>query len=80
MVLFWVEITSLLPKEQAINLLKKCFEVLFYRDSKAGDVIQFTALEKIDNKIKKESGIFKLETKWEYKQFMQGNEKNYLVA
>ena len=69
-----------LTKEQAINLLKKCFEVLFYRDSKAGDVIQFTALEKIDNKLKKESGIFKLETKWEYKQFMQGNEKNYLVA
>jgi len=68
-----------LTKEQAMNLLKKCFEVLFYRDSKAGDVIQFTVLEKGD-KLTTESGRIKLETKWEYKQFMQGNEKNYLVA
>ena len=68
-----------MTKEQAINLLKKCFEVLFYRDSKAGDVIQFTILEKGDV-IKTENVRIKLETKWEYKQFMQGNEKNYLVA
>ena len=69
-----------LNKEQAMNLLKKCFEVLFYRDSKAGDVIQFTSLEKEGDRIKTESERVKLETKWEYKQFMQGNEKNYLVA
>ena len=69
-----------LTKQQALNLLKKCFEVLFYRDSKAGDVIQFTVLEKVDNKLSTQSGRVKLETKWEYKQFMQGNEKNYLVA
>ena len=69
-----------LTKEQAINLLKKCFEVLFYRDSKAGDVIQFTFLENDNNMLKTETNIVKLNTKWEYKQFMQGNEKNYLVA
>ena len=67
-------------KEQAMNLLKKCFEVLFYRDSKAGDVIQYAFLEKEGNEIKTETGRVKLETKWEYKQFMQGNEKIYLVA
>ena len=63
-----------------MNLLKKCFEVLFYRDSKAGDVIQFTSIEKDGEKIKTKSEIIKLDTKWEYKQFTQGNEKNYLVA
>ena len=69
-----------LTKEQALNLLKKCFEVLFFFFFKAGDVIQFTVLEKVDNKLSTQSGRVKLETKWEYKQFMQGNEKNYLVA
>ena len=69
-----------LTKEQAMNLLKKCFEVLFYRDSKAGDVILFTSIEKDGEKIKTGSERIKLDTKWEYKQFTQGNEKNYLVA
>ena len=58
----------------------KCFEVLFYRDSKAGDVIRYTILENDNNNMKTETKTTKLETKWEYKQFMQGNEKNYLVA
>ncbi len=71
---------SELTKEQAIKLILKCFEVLFYRDSKAGDVIQYTVLENDNNILKTESKITKLETKWEYKQFMQGNEKSYLVA
>ena len=70
-----------LTKDKAMNLLRKCFEVLFYRDSKAGDEIQFICLERDDNdQLKAEDGVFKLDTKWEYKQFMQGNEKNYLVA
>ena len=71
---------SELTKEQAIKLILKCFEVLFYRDSKAGDVIQYTILENDNNVLKTENKIAKLETKWEYKQFMQGNEKSYLVA
>ena len=58
----------------------KCFEVLFYRDAKAGDVIRYTILENDNNNMKTETKTTKLETKWEYKQFMQGNEKNYLVA
>ena len=69
-----------LTKEQALKLIMKCFEVLFYRDSKAGDVIQYTILEKDNNNLKVINEKVKLETKWEYKQFMQGNEKNYLVA
>ena len=70
-----------LTKEQAMNLIRKCFEVLFYRDSKAGDEIQYITLEKDgNNQLKTEDGVFKLDTKWEYKQFMQGNEKSYLVA
>ena len=70
-----------LTKEQAMNLIRKCFEVLFYRDSKAGDEIQYIVLEKVgNNQLKTEDGVFKLDTKWEYKQFMQGNEESYLVA
>ena len=70
-----------LTKEQAMNLIRKCFEVLFYRDSKAGEEIQYIVLEKVgNNQLKTEDGVFKLDTKWEYKQFMQGNEKSYLVA
>jgi 20S proteasome subunit beta 7 len=69
-----------ITKDQAIKLIMKCFEVLFYRDSKAGDVIQYTILENDNNMIKTETQTVKLETKWEHKQFMQGNEKSYLVA
>ena len=60
----------------------KCFEVLFYRYCSAGDTIQFTILEKDDNNIapKIEERKMVLQSKWEYQQFMQGNEKNYLVA
>ena len=71
-----------LTKEKAIELLLKCFEVLFYRDCNAGDVIHFKIMEKQDNNVipKTEECDIKLKTKWEYKQFMQGNEKNYHVA
>ena len=71
-----------LTKEKAIEILTKCFEVLFYRDTSAGDTIQFVSMERDDNNNlpKIEEDKIKLETKWEYKQFMQGNEKNYLVA
>ena len=70
-----------LTKEKAIELILKCFEVLFYRDCKAGDTIQYTTMERGDNNIPQvEEGKIKLDSKWEYKQFMQGNEKNYLVA
>ena len=68
-----------LTKEKAIELIMKCFEVLFYCN--AGDTIQFSVIEKDNNGLPKiENGEYKLKTKWEYKQFMQGNEKNYLVA
>ena len=70
-----------LTKDKAIEIIMKCFEVLFYRDCNAGDTIQYTVMEKGDNNIPKiEEGKIKLDTKWEYRQFMQGNEKNYLIA
>ena len=71
-----------LTKEKAMDLIMKCFEVLFYRDCNAGDTIQFSIMEKDNNNglPKIEHGKHKLQTKWEYRQFMQGNEKNYLVA
>ena len=72
-----------LTKDKALELLMKCFEVLFYRDKNAGDTIQFSVIEKSDNineLPKIENGKYILKTKWEFKQFMQGNEKNYLVA
>ena len=69
-----------LTKEKAIELIMKCFEVLFYRDCNAGDTIQFSVIEKDNNGLPKiENGEYKLKTKWEYQQFMQGNEQNYLV-
>ena len=71
-----------LTKAKAMDLIMKCFEVLFYRDCNAGDTIQFSIMEKDNNNglPKIEHGKYKLQTKWEYRQFMQGNEKNYLVA
>ena len=70
-----------LTKEKAMDLIRKCFEVLFYRDCNAGDTIQFSIMEKDNNGVPNiEYGKEKLETKWEYNQFMQGNEKNYLIA
>ena len=70
-----------LTKDKALDLIMKCFEVLFYRDCNAGDTIQFKVMEKDNNGVPNiENGVYKLKTKWEYKQFMQGNEKNYLVA
>ena len=72
-----------LTKENALELIMKCFEVLFYRDCNAGDTIQFSIMERDDNNGQPkvvEEGQHKLDTKWEYKQFMQGNEKNYLIA
>ena len=72
-----------LTRDKALELIMQCFEVLFYRDSNAGDIIQFSTIEKnddINQPPKVENGKYKLQTKWEYKQFMQGNEKNYLVA
>ena len=70
-----------LTKDKALDLIMKCFEVLFYRDCNAGDTIQFKVMEKDNNGVPNiEHGVYKLKTKWEYKQFMQGNEKNYLVA
>ena len=71
-----------LTKEKALDLLMKCFEVLFYRDCNAGDTIQYSIMEKDNNNglPKIENGKHKLKTKKEYRQFMQKKKKNYLVA
>ena len=71
-----------LTKEKSIEILKKCFEVLFYRDKLAGDDIIYKVMEKEDNNVlpKIEEGKIHLDTKWEFEGFKVGNEKNYLVA
>ena len=34
-----------LTKDKALDLIMKCFEVLFYRDCNAGDTIQFSVMD-----------------------------------
>lgn len=58
-----------LTKEKAIEILKKCFEVLFYRQKTAGDTIVFKTLEKKGADIVCEGGKFKIESKWDYEGF-----------
>ena len=68
-------------REQAIEILKKCFEVLFYRDLSAGDVIKFIALEKQDaqgTQLVYFDSKFKIEGEWDYAVFNKCNEDYYV--
>jgi 20S proteasome subunit beta 7 len=49
--------------EEAIELLKHCMRVLFYRDCRTTDKIQFARATRDGVEV---SGIEKLETKWDY--------------
>ncbi|MCQ2817203.1 MAG: hypothetical protein MJ252_08060 [archaeon] len=73
---------STLTKEKAMDIIKKCFEVLFYRQKTAGDIILFKNLiQKGDNQFACEEETIKLNTKWEfdgYKNF--SNEQYYLTC
>lgn len=67
--------------DQALEILKKCFGVLFCRHLQAGDVVKYMALEKEDEmggNILRKDGKFKVEVNWNFKGFRATNEDNYM--
>ncbi|EGR34390.1 proteasome a-type and b-type family protein, putative [Ichthyophthirius multifiliis] len=59
--------------EQAKQVIQKCFESLYYRDTKAHDVIQITIVDKDGIKMEKPHRI---QSKWNYQGFVErANEK-----
>lgn len=66
--------------DQALTLIKKCFEVLFYRDTRAGNRIKFGIMDNSEGQVKYKEIFEELETKWDYERFRnQANEKIYLT-
>ena len=53
-----------MPEDEAIELLRHCMRVLFYRDCRTTDRVQFAKITKGGVEI---SGIEKLATKWDHK-------------
>lgn len=67
-------------RDQAIQLIQKCFEVLFYRDTRAGNNIKFGFLEKRDEGYEYHEAQIELKTQWNYERFRnQANERIYLT-
>ncbi len=68
-----------LSREDAIALIKECFKVLFYRDTRAGNNIKFGLIE-----VKSGIPVYDefesvIPTEWNYEKFLtQANEKIYL--
>jgi 20S proteasome subunit beta 7 len=52
-----------MPLEEAVDLLKHCMRILFYRDCRTTDVIQFSRATREGVEV---SAMEKLETKWDY--------------
>ena len=70
-----------LTRESAIELLHKCFGVLYCRDTRSGDTIKYGYMEHnpSTNEISYEEITRKLRTNWDYNQFLSiNNEKFYL--
>ena len=69
-----------LTKEKAIDIIKKCFSVLFYRQKTAGDEILIKCLEKKGNEqFQCDEQIVKLVTNWDFDEMKNyANEKYYL--
>ena len=69
-------------KDKAIDIIKKCFEVLFERHSQAGNVIQFAIIEKGNgDDIKFEKGEFELKGRWDADMYKnKTNEIHYLIS
>jgi 20S proteasome subunit beta 7 len=68
-------------RDQAVNLLERCFETLFYRDTRAGNNIKFSFMEFRGTGIPVYEEFQKtLKTQWNYERFVkQANEKIYLT-
>jgi len=69
-----------LSLEQAMNLLRKCFETLFYRDTRAGNRIKFSVMYVREGQVGYEEKFEDLKTEWNFDRFRtQANEKIYLT-
>ena len=70
-----------LNREEAIELLHKCFGVLYCRDTRSGDTIKYGSMEynEATNSNLYEEITRKVKTNWDYSQFLSmNNEKFYL--
>lgn len=66
--------------EQAMELIRKCFQTLFYRDTRAGNRIKFSVMNNNDGQITYDESFETLKTEWNYERFkFQANEKIYLT-
>jgi len=64
-----------MTEDQAKELLKECFKVLFYRDCGATDRIQFAVVTKDGARIEKP---FQVDSKWDYKMARERANENIL--
>lgn len=69
-----------LSEEEALSLIEKCFRVLFYRDTKAGNTIKVAKMELKDNVPAYSEKEIRLNTEWDFNWFKnQANENIYLT-
>ena len=67
-----------LSQEDALNLLRKCFKVLFYRDTRAGNKIKFSIMKNQNGTVTYDEVFEELQTEWDYQRFrFQANENLY---
>jgi 20S proteasome subunit beta 7 len=67
-----------LSQEDALNILRKCFKVLFYRDTRAGNKIKFSIMKNNNGSVTYDEVFEELQTEWDYQRFRyQANEKIY---
>jgi 20S proteasome subunit beta 7 len=70
---YWKEDMS---EKEVKDILKECFRILYYRDSKASDRIQFCTISADGVKIEEP---FVVDTKWDHKLTVtRANEKDYI--
>jgi 20S proteasome subunit beta 7 len=66
--------------EQVMDLMRKCFETLFYRDTRAGNRIKFGIMNVTNGVTTYEEYFEEIKTEWNYERFrLQANEKIYLT-
>ena len=66
--------------EQTMQLLRKCFETLFYRDTRSGNRIKFGIMDISTGVVTYEERFEEIKSEWDYERFkFQANEKIYLT-
>ena len=74
--------SSELSKDKALEILKRCFEVLFLRDLVGGEDVVFMSIENNINSPTSppiiSEGKFKVKGKWDFDVFKKGNENYYM--